>query len=82
MGKLAPLWGRFNSNRNGRIVELSCLYSHLFIVIFLFIVILQEGKLHCYVRLTLRGESLTNNMCEGGTMPGRSCPPYHLGGHR
>ena len=27
---LAPLGGHFNSNRNGRIIELSCLYCHLF----------------------------------------------------
>ena len=27
---LVPLGGRFNSNRNGRIIELSCLYCHLF----------------------------------------------------
>ena len=42
---LAPLGGRFNSNRNRGIVELSCLYCHLF-DLFHFA---GEGKLYFYV---------------------------------
>ena len=41
---LAPLGGRFNSNRNGRIAELSCLYCHLFYLLLILFNVILQGK--------------------------------------